>query len=69
MPEAVIVDAIRTPIGGIREPFPMLSTDGRLNRESARRLAALEPALVCFGHGPPLRDTQRFLAAVSRLPS
>jgi hydroxyacylglutathione hydrolase len=55
--------------GGIREPFPMLSPDGRLNRESARRLAALEPALVCFGHGPPLRDTQRFLAAVSRLPS
>jgi hypothetical protein len=24
---------------------------------------------VCFGHGPPLRDTERFLAAVSRLPS
>ena len=30
--------------------------DPALNRESARRIAALEPALVCFGHGPPLRD-------------
>ncbi len=55
--------------GGVREPYPLLSPDPRLNRESARRLAALEPALVCFGHGPPLRDTERFLAAVSHLPS
>lgn len=54
--------------GGIREPFPRLSPDPALNRESARRLAALEPALVCFGHGAPLRDTARFAAAVSRLP-
>jgi hydroxyacylglutathione hydrolase len=53
--------------GRIREPFPPLSPDPALNRESARRLAALEPALVCFGHGPPLRDTARFVEAVERL--
>jgi hydroxyacylglutathione hydrolase len=53
--------------GGIREPFPFLSPDPRLNRESARRLAALEPELVCFGHGPPLRDPARFAAAVAKL--
>jgi glyoxylase-like metal-dependent hydrolase (beta-lactamase superfamily II) len=55
--------------GGIREPFPLASPDPKLNRQSARRLAALEPALVCFGHGPPLRDTAKFVSAVERLPS
>ena len=42
--------------GGIREPFTSFSPDRALNRESARRIAALEPALVCFGHGRPVRD-------------
>jgi hydroxyacylglutathione hydrolase len=55
--------------GGIREPFPFLSPDPRLNRASARRLAALRPSLICFGHGPPLRDGARFAAAVERLPA
>jgi glyoxylase-like metal-dependent hydrolase (beta-lactamase superfamily II) len=54
--------------GDIREPFPPLSPDPRLNRESARRIAALEPALVCFGHGPPSRDPARLAAAVAKLP-
>jgi hydroxyacylglutathione hydrolase len=55
--------------GAIREPFPYASPDPKLNRESARRLAALEPRLVCFGHGPPVSDTGRFIEAVRRLPS
>lgn len=54
--------------GGIREPFPVVSPDPARNRESARRLAALEPALVCFGHGKPLRDPEAFAAAVAKLP-
>jgi glyoxylase-like metal-dependent hydrolase (beta-lactamase superfamily II) len=53
--------------GAIREPFPLVSPDHRLNRQSARRLAALQPSLVCFGHGPPLRDTARFIEAVKKL--
>lgn len=53
--------------GGIQEPFAIASPDAGLNRESARRLAALEPSLVCFGHGRPIRDTARFQAAVARL--
>lgn len=53
--------------GDIREPFGAFSPDPQQNRESARRLAALEPALVCFGHGPPLRDPAKFAAAVARL--
>lgn len=54
--------------GDIREPFPPFSPDPRRNRESARRIAALEPALVCFGHGKPLRDPARLAAAVAKLP-
>jgi glyoxylase-like metal-dependent hydrolase (beta-lactamase superfamily II) len=53
--------------GDLREPHPFVSPDPQLNRESARRLAALDPELVCFGHGPPLRDPQRFAAAVAKL--
>jgi hydroxyacylglutathione hydrolase len=54
--------------GGLMEPFPVASPNPALNRDSARRLAVLEPELVCFGHGKPLRDTERFVAAVERLP-
>lgn len=53
--------------GGVREPYAFASPDPALNRRSARRLAELEPQLVCFGHGPPLRDPARFAAAVARL--
>jgi hypothetical protein len=33
-----------------------------------RRLAALEPALVCFGHGRPLRNPRKLSAFVEKLP-
>ena len=57
--------------GGIQEPFRgsrWINPDPQLNRQAARRLAALEPALVCFGHGAPVRDPALFAAAVNRLP-
>ena len=53
--------------GPLREPFTSFSPDPGLNRASARRLAELEPALVCFGHGKPLRDPAKFAAAVAKL--
>jgi glyoxylase-like metal-dependent hydrolase (beta-lactamase superfamily II) len=53
--------------GAIREPIHLFSPDWRRNRESARRIAALEPALTCFGHGPPLRDPARLAEAVAKL--
>ncbi|HEX2070935.1 MAG TPA: MBL fold metallo-hydrolase [Thermoleophilaceae bacterium] len=55
--------------GPIREPFGLVTPDVALNRESARRIAALEPSLVCFGHGPPLRDPSKLSAAVAKLPA
>ena len=60
---------LRTGIPGLHEPPRSFTPDPARNRESARRLAALEPALVCFGHGPPLRDTGRFVDFIGGLPA
>jgi hydroxyacylglutathione hydrolase len=54
---------------GLHEPLAAFTPDPAKNRESARRLAELEPALVLFGHGPPLRDTATLLAFVEALPA
>lgn len=45
-----------TGVPGLHEPPAGFTPDPTRNRESARRLAQLEPELVLFGHGPPLRD-------------
>jgi hydroxyacylglutathione hydrolase len=52
----------------LREPERIFSVDPAQNRRSARRLIELEPKLICFGHGPPLRNTTRFVDFVKRLP-
>jgi hydroxyacylglutathione hydrolase len=49
----------------LRPPPRMLTFDPERNRASMRRLAELRPAVVLFGHGPPLRDPDR-LALVAR---
>ena len=54
-----------TTLPGLHEPPRILTRDPRLNRESARRLAALEPELMLFGHGPPLRDPALLTAFVA----
>jgi glyoxylase-like metal-dependent hydrolase (beta-lactamase superfamily II) len=45
---------------GLREPPAVFTPNPAENRRSAKRLGALRPSLVCFGHGPPLRDPDRF---------
>jgi hydroxyacylglutathione hydrolase len=57
-----------TGIPGLNEPKPALTPDPRRNRESVRRLAKLEPELVCFGHGAPLRDPRKLSDFVQALP-
>jgi hydroxyacylglutathione hydrolase len=57
-----------TAIPGLHEPPVAFTPDPARNRESARRLAPLEPKLVLFGHGPALRDTGRFVDFVGGLP-
>ncbi|MEX0993257.1 MAG: MBL fold metallo-hydrolase [Solirubrobacterales bacterium] len=53
---------------GLHESPKAFTTDVARNRDSARRLATLEPKVVCFGHGPPLRDTTKFVDFVGLLP-
>ncbi len=54
---------------GLHEPPTPLTPDPARNRESARRLAELRPALACFGHGPPLRDPGKLAEFVAGLPT
>lgn len=50
-----------TGLTGLREPKRYYTPDPATNRRSAQRLGPLEPSLVLFGHGPPLRDTGKFV--------
>jgi hydroxyacylglutathione hydrolase len=57
-----------TGLPGLTEPKPYFTHDPPLNRRSAKRLGPLEPKLVLFGHGAPLRDTKKFVEFVKALP-
>jgi hydroxyacylglutathione hydrolase len=59
-----------TMITGLHQPPKVFTPDPSLNRRSARRLVELgiEPSLVCFGHGPPLRDPRKFVEFIGKLP-
>jgi hydroxyacylglutathione hydrolase len=46
---------------GLQLPKDRLTPDPARNRASAKKLGGLEPDLVLFGHGKPLRDRQRFI--------
>ncbi|HEY2282958.1 MAG TPA: MBL fold metallo-hydrolase [Solirubrobacteraceae bacterium] len=58
-----------TGIPGLHTPPDMFTPDPARNRESARRLAELRPALACFGHGAPLRDPGKLAEFVAKLPN
>ena len=52
---------------GLYEPPAFLCSDVAQNRRSIRRLAELEPRLLCFGHGPPLRDMTKLDRLLKKL--
>lgn len=52
----------------LREPLAQFTPNPALNRHSARKLAALHPRMLCFGHGPPLHNDGAFEAFVDTLP-
>jgi hydroxyacylglutathione hydrolase len=60
---------LMTGVPGLQEPPKMFTPDPERNRESARRLIALAPELVCFGHGPPLRDARALQEFGAKLPA
>jgi hydroxyacylglutathione hydrolase len=56
---------------GVRlsEPLKIFTADPSLNRRSARRLARLDPRLVCFSHGRALRDGSQLVRFVGSRPA
>jgi glyoxylase-like metal-dependent hydrolase (beta-lactamase superfamily II) len=54
---------------GLHEPPPRFTLDPVANRRAIRRLAALEPHVVLFGHGPAQRDPGALPAFAARLPA
>ena len=52
---------------GLREPSARVTLDPLENRRSIEKVAALHPTLLCFGHGPPLADGERFARWVRAL--
>lgn len=49
------------------EPPRRFTLNAAQNRASARKLAALQPKVVCFGHGPPVYDGSQVIAFIERL--
>ena len=60
---------IVTGVPGLHEPPWFVAADPEENRRSARQLAALEPRVMLFGHGRPLRDTKKFVDFIAELPN
>jgi glyoxylase-like metal-dependent hydrolase (beta-lactamase superfamily II) len=41
---------------GLTRALPIVTPDPALNNRSIQRAAALEPEVICFGHGAPIAD-------------
>jgi hydroxyacylglutathione hydrolase len=52
----------------LREPPEAFNTDTAQNRESIRKLAALEPSIVLPGHGDAVRDVDALRRFADQLP-
>ncbi|MEJ7828487.1 MAG: MBL fold metallo-hydrolase, partial [Segetibacter sp.] len=45
---------------GLHEPPALFTSDREQNIKSIKKLAALNPEILCFGHGPVLLNTGQF---------
>ena len=57
-----------TMASSLHEPPGLFTVNPSQNRDSARKLAPLRPAIICFGHGKPWRDTDAFTRFIEKLP-
>ena len=60
---------VYTGIPGLKEPRWYFTPDPAENRRSAKKLGALEPKVIAFGHGPVMRDTKKFVDFANALPA
>jgi glyoxylase-like metal-dependent hydrolase (beta-lactamase superfamily II) len=51
----------------LSEPPTVFTADVETNRKSIRKIAALKPQVICFGHGPAIRDTNRIIEFAKRV--
>jgi glyoxylase-like metal-dependent hydrolase (beta-lactamase superfamily II) len=56
-----------TTVPGLQEPPATFTPDPVRNRESIKRIAALEPRVACFGHGPVWTDTRKLTEFAARM--
>jgi hydroxyacylglutathione hydrolase len=56
-----------TGIPGLQFPKNFFTPDPEQNRQSAKKLVDLEPNLVLFGHGRPLRNPRKFTQFLRKL--
>lgn len=62
--DALINMNLVTTIVGLNQPPNLFTTDKKMNMESIKKIYALKPKIICFGHGPILYDKgdlERFL--------
>jgi hydroxyacylglutathione hydrolase len=54
---------------GLTRALPIVTPDPALNSRSIQRAAALEPEVICFGHGTPIveRAAERLRALAERV--
>ena len=52
---------------GLHQPPSLFTPDPERNRASMRRVAELEPSVMCVGHGPPWRDPAAIKRFVAKL--
>lgn len=56
-----------TTLAGLRLPPSAFTTDREQNIASIKKLHALKPHIICFGHGPVLSDMNKFDDFVGKL--
>lgn len=52
---------------GLHEPPQLFTSNKETNRKSALKLAALKPKILCFGHGPILKNNGELESFVRKL--
>ncbi|TAE30974.1 MAG: MBL fold metallo-hydrolase [Candidatus Kapaibacterium sp.] len=57
-----------TGLPGVSEPPTAFTANVPQNRDSIRKIAALKPEIICFGHGAPLLDGRKVQEFVKKLP-
>lgn len=57
-----------TTLPGLAEPPAVFTADVEGNRKSIKKIAALKPQVICFGHGPTIRDAKQLIQFANKLP-